>query len=122
MPGTSKAKSPSGIEIVFEELTHKYTSEVNGKMIDYTSGTTFIHKFIPEFDPTGVITARCAKKQGVSVEELKKQWSEKGRIIQDEKGIYFFGGRMRGNRSAYAAYRPSKAPAQQHHCIGHDDR
>ena len=80
MPGTSKAKSPSGIEIVFEELTHKYTSEVNGKLIDYTSGTTFIHKFIPEFDPTGVITARCAKKQGVSVEELKKQWSEKGRI------------------------------------------
>ena len=80
MPGTSKAKSPSGIEIIFEELTHKYTSEVNGKLIDYTSGTTFIHKFIPEFDPTGAIAARCAKKQGVSVEELKKQWAEKGRI------------------------------------------
>ena len=72
MPGTSKAKSPSGIEIVFEELTHKYTSEVNGKLIEYTSGTTFIHKFIPEFDPTGVITERCAKKQGITVEELKK--------------------------------------------------
>ena len=78
MPGTSKAKSPSGIEIVFEELTHKYTSEVNGKLIEYTSGTTFTHKYIPEFDPTGIITARCAKKQGISVEELKEQWRQKG--------------------------------------------
>lgn len=78
MPGTSKAKSPSGVEIVFEELTHKYSSEWKGKTIEYVSGTTFLHKFFPEFDPTGVITARCAKKQGITVEELKKQWREKG--------------------------------------------
>lgn len=78
MPGTSKAKSPSGVEIIFEELTHKYSSEVNGKAIDYVSGTVFLHKFFPEFDPTGEITKRCAKKQGVTVEELKKQWAQKG--------------------------------------------
>ena len=78
MPGTSKAKSPSGVEITFEELTHTYSSKVNGKAIDYVSGTVFLHKFFPEFDPTGEITKRCAKKQGVTVEELKKQWAQKG--------------------------------------------
>lgn len=39
MPGTSKAKNPKGIEIIFTEADHKYKSVVNGKPIIYTSGT-----------------------------------------------------------------------------------
>lgn len=42
MPGTSKAKNPKGIEIVFEEESHSYTSVVCGKELSYVSGTTFL--------------------------------------------------------------------------------
>lgn len=79
MPGTSKARNPKGIEITFEELTHKYSSVVNGKEIKYTSGTQFCGMFFPEFDPTGEITKRCALKEGLTVEAIKEKWAAKGR-------------------------------------------
>ena len=79
MPGTSKAKSPCGIEIEFEEATHIYRSLINGLEVRYVSGTTLLSKYFPPFDPTGVITARCAKKEGVTVEEIKERWAAKGR-------------------------------------------
>lgn len=77
MPGCSTAKNPHNITITFTEDDHKYTSIINGKEINYISGTTFIKKFFPEFDPTGEITKRCAKKAGITVEEQKKLWREK---------------------------------------------
>jgi ATP-dependent exoDNAse (exonuclease V) beta subunit len=77
MPSCSKAKNPHGIEISFEEESHKYTSVINGKEIQYISGTTFIGKFFPEFDPTGIITKKCAAKRGLTVEALKAEWKEK---------------------------------------------
>ena len=77
MPACSKAKNPQGIEIIFTEEDHRYTSIINGKEIEYISGTTFLDRYFPEFDPTGEITERCAKKQGVSVKELKKMWRDK---------------------------------------------
>jgi len=40
----------------------------------YTSGTTFIHKFFPEFDPDGSILRRKALKEGKAPEELKAEW------------------------------------------------
>lgn len=43
MPGCSKAVHPSGVEITFEEDSHKYSSVVGGKELVYTSGTTFVH-------------------------------------------------------------------------------
>lgn len=80
MPGSSKAKNPQGIIIEFFENTHKYKSIIDGKEINYVSGTTFLGKYFKPFDPTGVITARCAKKEGITVEELKARWAEKGRL------------------------------------------
>jgi ATP-dependent exoDNAse (exonuclease V) beta subunit len=77
MPRCSNAKNPHGIEILFEEESHKYTSIINGKEINYISGTTFIGNFFPKFDPTGEITKKCAQKRGITVESLKAQWKEK---------------------------------------------
>ena len=79
MPSCSKARNPRGIEITFTEDNHKYVSIVNGKEISYVSGTGFVSRFFPEFDPTGEITKRCAKKEGLTVEALKAKWSAKGR-------------------------------------------
>jgi len=74
MPGCSTATHPSGITINFSEDDHRYSSVVNGKEITYTSGTTFIHKFFPEFDPTGEILRRKAAKEGKTPEQLKAEW------------------------------------------------
>lgn len=79
MPSCSKAKNPRGVEITFTEEDHKYKSFINGLQINYVSGTTFLGKFFPQFDPTGIITARCAKKEGITVEEIKERWAAKGR-------------------------------------------
>ena len=74
MPACSKAVHPSGVEIVFTEDDHRYSSVVNRKELVYTSGTTFVHKFFPEFDPTGEILRRKAAKLGKTPEALKAEW------------------------------------------------
>lgn len=79
MPGTSRAKNPKGFTVEFFEDTHKYLTVIDGKEVQYTSGTAFSHPFFPVFDPTGEITARCAKKEGLTVEQLKEKWAAKGR-------------------------------------------
>ena len=76
MPSCSKAKHPSGVTIDFFEDSHRYVSVLNGKEIEYTSGTTFVHKFFPEFDPTGEILQRKALKEGKTPEALKKEWDD----------------------------------------------
>ena len=78
MPGSSKAVHPSGIEIEFFEDTHQYISALDGKEVKYTSGTGVVGKYFPPFDPSGEITQRCAKREGISVEELKAKWKAKG--------------------------------------------
>ena len=79
MPGSCTAKNPRGIEVEFEEASHIYRTLKNDKEIKYISGTSFLGNFFPQFDPTGEITKRCALKAGISVDELKKQWSNKGK-------------------------------------------
>ena len=76
MPGTSTSTNPSGIKITFEEKTHKYWSVIDGKELRYVSGTTFVHKFIPEFDEMRV-SAMVAKKRGVSQQEILNEWHQK---------------------------------------------
>ena len=49
MPACSKAKNPQGIEIIFTENDHRYTSIIDGKEIVYVSGTTFLGKYFPMF-------------------------------------------------------------------------
>jgi len=84
MPACSKAIHPSGVFIEFFEDSHKYVSVLNGKEIKYVSGTTFVHRFIPEFDPDGAILRRKAAKEGIAPEELKRQWDEK----RDKSCVY----------------------------------
>lgn len=79
MPSCSRQKNPRGVEILFEEATHKYSSIIDGKELSYISGTTFVNKFFPQFDPTGDITRRCAMKEGVTVGEIQRRWKEKAR-------------------------------------------
>lgn len=79
MPSCSKAKNPKGYSITFTEDDHKYISIIDGKEINYISGTGFCSKFFPEFDPTGKITERCAAKEGLTVESLKAKWAAKGK-------------------------------------------
>lgn len=79
MPACSTAEHPSGIKITFEEDTHKYSSIINGVEITYISGTQFLSQFFPKFDPDGTITARCAKREGITVDEMKARWAAKGK-------------------------------------------
>lgn len=79
MPACSTTKNPRGISITFTEADHRYVSVIDGKKLTYTSATTLIGRYFNPFDPTGKITERCAAKEGISVEELKARWSEKGR-------------------------------------------
>lgn len=74
MPSCSKATNPRNVEITFTEHDHRYTSIIDGKEIEYISGTTFIGKFFPPFDPSGRITAACARKRGITVESMKEEW------------------------------------------------
>jgi len=60
-----------GVEpISFDHDKHIY-SDGDRQLI---SVTTLIHKYVPEFDPTGEIIARCAARDGVTVEELRAEW------------------------------------------------
>lgn len=79
MPGSSKARNPSGMEIEFFEDTHKYQSTINGTLVSYVSGTAFIGQFFKPFDQNGMIAKKCAEREGVSVEEIQKRWAETGR-------------------------------------------
>ena len=77
MPGCSRQRNPKGVEIVFEEDTHRYSSIIDGREIVYVSGTAFVNRFFPKFDPTGEITKRCALREGISEDELRKRWRAK---------------------------------------------
>lgn len=76
MPSCSRARHPSGVDIVFEEERHRYSSVIGGREVEYTSGTTFVHKFFPEFDPDGKILERCALREGKTPAQLKKEWDD----------------------------------------------
>ena len=78
MPGSSKAVHPSGVEIKFFEDSHLYKSIIDGHLLTYTSGTGVVGKYFPPFDPSGEITQKCAKREGISVDELKARWKAKG--------------------------------------------
>lgn len=76
MPGTSTSKNPSGISITFEEKSHKYWSKIGDKTIYYTSGTAFVHRFVPEFDEKRV-SELVARKRGITQQEVLDEWKAK---------------------------------------------
>lgn len=77
MPKCSRQTNPKGVEICFEEESHRYTSIIGDKEVEYESGTTFIHRFFPVFDPDGTIAARCAMREGITAEEMRRRWRDK---------------------------------------------
>ena len=68
-------RNPAGIEIKFEPVDHIYT--VKGEV--YTSVTTVLHNFFPEFESER-ISKNYAKKHGMTQQEVLNNWAEKGRI------------------------------------------
>lgn len=63
-------------DISFNEENHKYTDSKN---TEYTSATTWIKQFEPDID-WDVIKEKKAAKEGITVEELSKQWENKRRL------------------------------------------
>lgn len=101
MPATSRHRHPQGFEIVFEEESHTYYTILTGHLtptgavprgdenstkglvppsvrISYTSGTSFVHKFCPPFDPDGKIADKKARERGVSPDQIRFEWKQKG--------------------------------------------
>lgn len=76
MPKCSTQRNADGVEILFDEASHRYTSIIGGREIEYTSGTTFIHRFFPAFDPDGAIARRIAEREGVTAAEIQQRWRD----------------------------------------------
>lgn len=74
MPSCIKDKNPHNVEIVFTKDDHCYKSLIDNQEITYISVTTFISKFFSPFDPTGEITAACARNRGITAESMKYEW------------------------------------------------
>lgn len=77
MPSCSTAKNPSGIEILFQEENHEYSSTIDGQKMVYTSGTSLIGKYFEPFD-ADKIAPFSARKLGLTVEEVKEKWRKAG--------------------------------------------
>ncbi len=74
MPGDQTATHPTGTIITFTESDHQYQDDA-GHI--YESGTTFVRRFKPPFDPDGEILKRKAAEANVTPEALKKDWERK---------------------------------------------
>jgi hypothetical protein len=81
MPETQTATHPTGLTITFHEGPHSYI-DANGQ--HYESGTTFVGRFKPKFDPDGEILKRKAAEAGVTTEELARDWKRRG----DQASLY----------------------------------
>ena len=69
-------------EIVFTEEDHRYHNTVTGK--DHISVTTLLGQYEAEFDPDGKIAERCAKRDGITVAEIKAQWAKTAKAGTDK--------------------------------------
>jgi hypothetical protein len=58
-------------EISFDEPTHVYKNK-KGKIL--TSVTTCLGEYKEKFDPTGIIALMCAKRAGISKDEMLNKW------------------------------------------------
>lgn len=71
-------------EVQFVEETHKYS--LYGKQL--TSTTTVLGFFKNKFDPKGFIIKQCAKRDGLTIDQVKANW-EKIKIEGLERGKNF---------------------------------
>lgn len=78
------AYHPSGLQIAFDETMHRYRVPSTGQT--FISATTFIDRFFPKFD-ADKMALRCAGKKkyvGMTADEVKTSWADKGRTARDE--------------------------------------
>ena len=73
MPGDTKAKHPRGLGITFTEEDHSYVDEYG---VEYTSGTTLVHRGFEAFDAQKAAEAKSAKT-GVPASEYLREWDAK---------------------------------------------
>lgn len=73
MPGDTKAKHPRGLGITFTEEDHSYVDEYG---VEYTSGTTLVHRGFEAFDAQRAAEAKSAKT-GVPASEYLREWDAK---------------------------------------------
>lgn len=77
MPGCSESILPNGVKVKFVEDTHKYSSIIDNKELEYVSVTTLIGKYYDPFD-ADKIAPFSARKLGKTVEEVKEMWKQSG--------------------------------------------
>lgn len=70
------------MSIIFIPEDHRYYNEDNDR--DYISTTTLLKNYEPSFDPTGKIAERCAKRDGVSVEDILAKWAKTSKAGTDK--------------------------------------
>lgn len=76
---------PRDLNIVFEEIGHKYTITINDQCIIPTSVTTIIHHHFPPFDADAILDKMfnkplSAKYAGKTKEQIKQEWSDSGTL------------------------------------------
>ena len=72
---------PSGVNIEFFEEDHRYQIREKPE-VEFTSSTTWIKKFFPEFERER-ISAAYARKHGLRQEDVLAEWDEKSRIARE---------------------------------------
>ena len=78
---TKERIHPSGCIVEFYEAEHRYCiREEPG--IEFTSATTWISRFFPEFDRLGV-SEKYARKHNLRQEDVLTMWDEKSRVACD---------------------------------------
>lgn len=63
---------PNQSKLEFDEPSHTYTFEGQ----ELTSVSRVIHSYSQKFDEDGVIAARCAAKNGITIEEQRDEWKK----------------------------------------------
>jgi len=85
---TKQDTHPAGHVIEFYEDDHRYCIQ-GDPSIEFTSATTWIGRFFPEFDREG-ISRRYAEKNRIPQAEVLAMWDEKARIAR-ERGTLVHG-------------------------------
>ena len=75
MPADETAINPLGIQIDFDEKLHKYTSNINDELLEYTSVTGLIAKYFTPFDAAR-IAPKVAARRGVPTEIILREWDK----------------------------------------------
>ena len=77
----TRSDHPSGKHILFQDDIHIYSVEEDPS-VKFTSGTKFLHQFIPEFDSHN-ISLRYAAKHGMEQADVLAAWAEKGKVSRE---------------------------------------